>query len=54
VAEALAWPVRSMPRLAQWRASAERVLALADAARAPSPAQAALPQGLPAAAPARG
>jgi putative ATP-binding cassette transporter len=54
VAEALAWPVRSMPRLAQWRASAERVLALADAARASSPAQAALPQGLPAAAPARG
>lgn len=54
VAEALAWPVRSMPKLAQWRASAERVLALADGTAASLPAQAALPLGLPAAAPARG
>lgn len=54
VAEALAWPVRSMPRLAQWRASAERVLALADAAHAPEAAEASAPVGLPAAAPARG
>lgn len=54
VAEALAWPVRSMPRLAQWRASAERVLALADATHAPQAPEESVPLGLPGSAPARG
>jgi putative ATP-binding cassette transporter len=55
VAEALSWPVKHMPRLAQWRASAERVLALADAAEARGLAPAAEAAAIPAAAqPARG
>ncbi|MCX8135027.1 MAG: hypothetical protein N3D18_13825 [Roseococcus sp.] len=55
VAEALSWPVKHMPRLAQWRASAERVLALADAAEAQVAAQpAAEPRALAAAAQAAG
>jgi putative ATP-binding cassette transporter len=53
VADALAWPVKHMPRLAQWRASAERVLALADAAQAGVSVQAPVPPGV-AAAPGRG
>ncbi|MCB4823870.1 SbmA/BacA-like family transporter [Roseicella aerolata] len=36
VSEALRWPVQHMPRLATWRASAERVIVLADAAPPPT------------------
>lgn len=38
VAGALSWPVEHMPRIATWRASAERVVALHDAAGAVEPA----------------
>ena len=40
VAGALNWPVDNMPRIATWRASAQRVLALHRAGFATSPAQA--------------
>lgn len=45
VSEALRWPVQHMPRLATWRASAERVIALAAAA--PPVATAAAPGAEP-------
>ncbi len=35
VASALAWPVDNLARVAEWRASVERVLALHDALRGP-------------------
>lgn len=55
VSGALAWPITSMPRLSTWRASAERVIALHDAAQVYGPrpeAAAALPGAAAAKAPA--
>jgi len=46
VASALTWPVDHMPRIATWRASAERVIALHDAAL-PQAALAGLPMPVP-------
>lgn len=43
VVGALSWPIGNMPRLATWRASAERVIALQEAATRPQPAAAPAP-----------
>ncbi len=43
VAGALSWPITNMPRLSTWRASAERVILLHDAAVLPQPAAVAEP-----------
>ncbi|MFC7474544.1 hypothetical protein ACFQS7_09280 [Dankookia sp. GCM10030260] len=50
VAATLSWPVDNMPRIARWRASAERVLAL-RAGGLPAPERASEPAGPVAAAP---
>ncbi|MDO9709390.1 SbmA/BacA-like family transporter [Paracraurococcus lichenis] len=53
VSEALRWPVQHMPRLATWRASAERVIALAAVAPQAAPVvPAAEPETVPLPAPA--
>jgi putative ATP-binding cassette transporter len=50
VAGALSWPIGNMPRLATWRASAERVIALHDQAGAPDPVRVPAAEATPAAA----